>query len=343
MEGETKLKLEDARVLVTGGAGFIGSEIVKQLCDQNSLVTVFDNFSSGRKKYIDKFDKINIINGDICDEAAVSKVLKDQEFVIHLAALPFIPDSFQFPQQFFRVNTNGAINVAWNSIQSETVEKLVYISTSEVYGTAKYVPMDENHPTLPHSTYAVSKLAADRAIFTMHKEHGFPVVIIRPFNSYGPNITQPYIIPEIICQILNGSEVLHLGNVESSRDFTYVADTARGIILALFKNKAIGETINIGSGGDIKIKDLAFLIAKIIGTKIDIKVDPNRFRPYDVNQLYSSNKKAEEILKWKPRVSIEDGLGKTISWIKKRGLRLKDPFKGWTSTYNVRRLKYAGG
>jgi len=329
--------LADVRVLVTGGAGFIGSEVVRQLCEQKACVTVLDNFSSGRREYIEGFDDLSVFKGDICDESDVSEALKDQELVIHMAALPFIPDSYHFPQEFFRVNTIGTINLLWGSIQSEIVERFVNISTSEVYGTAKYVPMDEDHPTLPHSTYAVSKLAGDRAVFTMHKEHNFPVVIIRPFNSFGPNITQPYIIPEIVLQLLNGNRVLHLGNVESSRDFTYVTDTARGILLALSEERAVGETINLGRGEDTKIKDLAFLIAELMGEKIGIETDPTRLRPYDVEQLYCSNRKAEKLLGWNPDVSLEDGLRTTIDWIKENGVHFNDPFKGWTSTYNLRR------
>ena len=334
---ENNLNLEDVRVLVTGGAGFIGSEVVRQLCELKSHVTVLENFSSGKREYIEGFDNVNVVNGDVCNESDVSRALKDQDLVIHMAALPFIPDSYHFPQEFFRVNTIGSINVVWQSIKSESVKRFVHISTSEVYGSARYVPMDEDHPTLPHSTYAVSKLAADRAVFTMHKEHDFPVVIIRPFNSFGPNVTQPYIIPEIIFQLLNGNRTLHLGNVESSRDFTYVTDTSRGILLALSEDEAVGETINLGRGEDIKIKDLAFLISELMGERIGIETDPVRLRPYDVERLYCSNRKAEKLLGWKPEVSLEDGLRMTIDWIKENGVRFKDPFKGWTSTYNLRR------
>jgi len=334
------MKYEDIRILITGGAGFIGSEVVRQLCEKKAQVTVLDNFSSGKRNYIEGFNDIKIINADICDEGKVSTVLKDQEFVIHLAALPFIPDSYNFPQEFFNVNTIGTINVIWHSIQSESVERFVHISTSEVYGTSKYIPMDEDHPTLPHSTYAVSKLAADRAVYTMHKEHDFPAVIVRPFNSFGPNITQPYIIPEIILQLLNENSTLHLGNVESSRDFTFVSDTARGMILALSEKRAIGETINFGRSVDIKIRDLAFLIAELMGKEIKIETDHARLRPFDVERLCCSNKKAEELLGWKPIISLEDGLKVTIDWIKKEGLSFKDPFAGWTKTYNHRSIKF---
>jgi nucleoside-diphosphate-sugar epimerase len=335
--------IEGRKVLVTGGAGFIGSELVKQLNQYNNYVTVLDNFSSGKKEYIIDDEKIMVIKGDVMNEETVSRAINDQEYVIHLAALPFIPDSYNYPDAFFKTNTIGSINVAWEAIKSETVEKLVYISTSEVYGTAKYVPMDEDHPTLPHSTYAVSKLAADRAVFTMHKEHNFPVTIIRPFNSYGPNITQPYIIPEIINQLINGANVLHLGNIESSRDFTYVSDTARGMLLALSSDKATGETINVGSGYDIKIKDLAYSIAEVMGKKIKIEIDKERYRPFDVNRLYASNIKAKDLLGWTPKVPLKEGLGKTVAWLTKSGLRLKDPFKGWTKTTRTDQYRDHGG
>jgi len=318
---------------VTGGAGFIGSEVVKQLVEKKACVTVLDNFSSGKWEYLKPFQNLNVLDGDIRDLDMVSEALRDQEYVVNIAALPFIPDSYNFPQDFFLINTVGSVNILWRSIEAESIEQFVHISTSEVYGTAKYVPMDEEHPLNPHSTYAVSKLAADRAVFTMHKEHSFPAVIVRPFNSFGPNITQPYIIPEIILQLRNGSRVLHLGNIESSRDFTYVSDTARGIIMTLGEKQAVGHTINIGSGVDIKIKDLAFLIAKLMEKEITVSTDAERHRPYDVQRLCCSNQKAEELLGWKPRVSIEDGLKRTIDWVKENGIRFSDPFKGWPSSY----------
>jgi len=268
---------EDRRILVTGGAGFIGSEVVKQLIKKNSFVTVLDNFSSGKKQYLPKnTKKLKIIKGDITDEKTAAKAVKNQDYVIHLAALPFIPDSFYYPANFFNVNTIGSVNLLWKSIQSNSVKRFVHISTSEVYGSAQHVPMDENHTTAPHSTYAVSKLAGDRAAFTLYKENGFPVVIIRPFNSYGPNYTQPYIIPEIVNQLLNGNKELMLGNIGATRDFTFVSDTADAIIRSLNSKKAVGEIINVGSGNEISIRELAFKIAKIAKIKITIKYDEGR-------------------------------------------------------------------
>ena len=317
---------QDRRILVTGGAGFIGSEVVTQLIKKNAIVTVLDNFSSGKKQYLpNKSKKLIIINGDIKNEKIVEKAVKNQEVIIHLAALPFIPDSYYYPAEFFKVNTIGSVNLLWKSIKSNT-KRFIHISTSEVYGTGQFFPMDENHPTAPHSTYAVSKLAGDRVAFTLHKENGFPVVIIRPFNSYGPRYTEPYIIPEILSQILNGNKELMLGNIEATRDFTYVSDTADAIIRSIDAKKVIGEIINVGSGHETSIRNLAFKITKIAKKKIKIKYDESRERPYDVNRLYCNNKKAKRLLGWKPKISINLGLRKTFDWATKNKIYFKMPF-----------------
>jgi len=326
----SKLNFQNKRVLVTGGAGFIGSEVVSQLLTNGYFVTILDNFSSGKKQYLPKSNKkLKVIKGDIRDKKSVKKAVTDQEVVIHLAALPFIPDSFYYPGDFFDVNTNGSINMLWNSIKSRSVETFVHISTSEVYGSAQTVSMNENHPTTPHSTYAVSKLAGDRAAFTLHKENGFPVVIIRPFNSYGPRFTEPYIIPEIMSQILNNSKEIVLGNVRTSRDFTYVQDTASAIIKSIIEKKANGEIINVGSGTEISILNLAKKILKIAKKKTKIKYDKSRERPYDVNRLNCNNKKAKKILKWSPKISMDEGLSQTFSWATKNTISFDAPFKRW--------------
>jgi len=320
--------MNDSRILVTGGAGFIGSEVVKQLIKKNAIVTVLDNFSSGKKQYLPKTTKkLKIINGDITDEKIAGKAVKNQDYVIHLAALPFIPDSFYYPANFFNVNTIGSVNLLWKSIQSNSVKRFIQISTSEVYGSAQHVPMDENHPTAPHSTYAVSKLAGDRAAFTLYKENGFPVVIIRPFNSYGPNYTQPYIIPEIMNQLLNGNRELMLGNIDASRDFTFVSDTADGIIRSLNAKKAVGEIINVGSGDEISVRELAFKIARIAKIKIKIRYDEGRERPYDVNRLICNNKKALKLLGWKPKINMDQGLKKLFQWAINNPTTFQAPFK----------------
>lgn len=330
---ELKDALEDRRILVTGGAGFIGSEVVRQLHELEANATVFDNFSSGKMEYIRGLHDVKVVKGDVCDHEIVSKTLRDQELVIHLAALPFIPDCYHHPEEFFRVNAMGSVNMMWESIRSETVERFVHVSSSEVYGTARYVPMDEEHPTRPNSTYAVSKLAADRAVFAMHKEHSFPAVIVRPFNSYGPNVTQPYIIPEIALQLLSANDSVQLGDVENSRDFTYVADTARGLIMALANKNAVGETINLGTGRGIKIRDLVFLMAGFLGRQVRIERDPTRLRPYDVERLLCDCAKARKILRWEPKVTLEEGLRKTIEWMVNNPIRFRGPFKGWYQSY----------
>ena len=321
------LNYNEKRILVTGGAGFIGSEVVSQLIKKNAMVTVIDNFSFGKKQYLPKKNNLKIIEGDITDEKVVSRAVKDQEFVIHLAALPFIPDSFHYPANFFNVNAIGTVNLLWKSIQSKTVTRFIHISTSEVYGTAQHVPMDENHPTAPHSTYAVSKLAGDRVAFTLHKENGFPVVIIRPFNSYGPQYTQPYIIPEIMNQLLIGNKELMLGNIDATRDFTYVSDTANAIIRSLDSKKAVGEIINVGSGNEISIRDLAFKISKVAKKKIKIRHDESRERPYDVNRLICNNKKASKLLGWKPKINMDQGLKKLFQWAINNPTTFQAPFK----------------
>lgn len=321
----------EKRVLVTGGAGFVGSEVVKQFLDKGAVVTVLDNFSSGKMEYLPKkHSKLKIIKGDILDESLVIKTTKDQEVVIHLAALPFIPDSYYYPADFFKVNAIGSVNLLWSTIKSKSAEVFLHLSTSEVYGSAQFVPMDENHPTAPHSTYAVSKLAGDRAAFTLHKENGFPVVIIRPFNTYGPRYTEPYIVPEIMNQLLVGSGELSLGNIKSSRDFTFVSDTADALLRAVDrKNQTAGQIINVGSGTEITILDLAKKIAKIAGKKSKFSYDSTRARPYDVTRLVCNNHKARDLLGWTPKTSLEKGLKITFEWAKKNRVSFSAPFKRW--------------
>lgn len=323
------MSFEDTRVLVTGGAGFIGSEMIRQLLEKKAIITVLDNFASGKKEYIPSNKKLRVITGDIVDEKIVKKAVKDQEIVYNLAALPFIPDSYHYPVDFFETNTIGNLNVLWESIKSKSIEVFIQISTSESYGSAQYSPMDENHPTTPYSTYAVSKLAADRAAFTLHKENGIPVVVIRPFNTYGPRFTQPYIIPEIINQLLSGVKELSLGNINATRDFTFVQDTVNGFLKAANEKKAIGEIINIGSGTEIKMQELAQKIIKISGKNVKIKIDESRLRPYDVNRLICDNKKAKKLLKWEPMISMDEGLKITYDWAKKNKVVFNAPFKRW--------------
>ena len=317
--------LKNKEILVTGGCGFIGSEIVKQLSEIGANVTIIDNLSSGKEKYIQGLSNVKLITADLLDDDAIESIVKDKEYVINNAALPFIPDSYYIPKKFFDVNVNATISLALAVIKEKKAKRFVHISSSEIYGTARYTPMDENHQTTPQSTYAVSKLAGERVVFTMYKEHNLPAVIIRPFNSFGPNITQPYIIPEIIRQ-MEKSDVIKLGNVNAKRDLTYVTDTARGIILSLVKEGVIGEVINIGSQRSYSIKDLVSLISEIMGKKVSIKVDPSRFRPYDVDTLICNYERATKLLGWKPEITVKEGLEKTIEWAKKEQFDIGIPY-----------------
>ena len=319
------LVLKNKEILVTGGCGFIGSEIVKQLSLLGANVTIIDNLSSGKERYIQGFSNVKLITADLLDDHAIESVVKDKEYVINNAALPFIPDSYYLPKKFFDVNVNATISLALAIIKEKKTKRFVHISSSEIYGTARYIPMDESHHTTPQSTYAVSKLAGERVVFTMHKEHNLPAVIIRPFNSFGPNITQPYIIPEIIRQIMKG-DVVKLGNLNAKRDLTYVTDTARGIILSLVKEGIVGEVINIGSQRSYSIKELVSLISEIMGKEVTVEVDPLRFRPYDVDTLICDYERATKLLGWKPEITVREGLEKTIEWTKKEGVNIGIPF-----------------
>ena len=317
--------LKNKEILVTGGCGFIGSEIVKQLSLAGANVTIIDNLSSGKEKYIQGLSNVKLITADLLDDHAIESVVKDKEYVINNAALPFIPDSYYLPKKFFDVNVNATISLALAVIKEKKTKRFVHISSSEIYGTARYIPMDENHHTIPQSTYAVSKLAGERVIFTMHKEHNLPAVIIRPFNSFGPNITQPYIIPEIIRQMMKG-DVIKLGNLNAKRDLTYVTDTARGIILSLVKEGIVGEVINIGSQRSYSIKELVSLISEIMGKEVSVEVDPLRFRPYDVDTLICDYERATKLLGWKPEITVKEGLEKTIEWAKKEQFDIGIPY-----------------
>ena len=325
MANDDLLVLKNKEVLVTGGCGFIGSEIVKQLSQIGANVTVVDNLSSGKEKYIQGLSNVNLIVGDLLDQDVIKSAVKDKEYVINNAALPFIPDSYYIPKKFFEVNVDVTISMALAVIKEKKAKRFIHISSSEIYGTARYTPMDENHQTIPQSTYAVSKLAGERVVFTMHKEHNLPAIIIRPFNSFGPNITQPYIIPEIIRQV-EKSDVIKLGNINAKRDLTYVEDTARGIILSLVKEGIVGEVINIGSQRSYSIKDLVSLISEIMGKKVSIEIDATRFRPYDVDTLICNHDRATKLLGWKPQTTVKEGLEKTIEWAQREKFDIGNPF-----------------
>ena len=315
-----KHNIRGENILVTGGAGFIGSALVRELLKEEANVIVYDNFLYGdRSNLAEVEDQIYIVNGDILSWKIYAAMKEHKvKYVFHLAAEPYIPHCYDNPEKFFDVNVKGTMNLLM-ACKTFDVKRIVHFSTSEVFGTAQYTPMDENHPTLPLSTYAVSKLAADRTCFVFNHEHKIPIIILRPFNCYGPRETQPYVIPEIITQ-LSKTNLVKLGNIKAKRDFTYVEDTARGAIEILQSDIPNGEVVNLGSNKAYSIEELALLIGKIMGYEnIEINIDNSRLRPLDVNVLQCNYTKANKSTGWTPRIAIEEGLKRTVDWYMNNG------------------------
>jgi len=320
------------RVLVTGGAGFIGSTLVRKLLNMNYHITVIDDLSTGLAKNLPKSDKLRLIEGDVRDFDLVSRVIRDHPYVVHLAAQAFIPFSFQMPLQVAEVNAIGSINIL-KACRDSKVKRLVHISSSEVYGPAQCVPMNEKHPLQPYSTYSVAKAAADLWAQTFFWEHKLPVVILRPFNTFGPRESLPYFIPEMIRQCLKES-IIRVGNLETSRDFTYVEDTASAMVKALETEGIEGEIINIGTGQTHKMKDILALIKKETGAEEKrVMLDKSRLRPRDVETLVTDNAKAGKILGWTPTTAFEEGIRRTIKWYKDNGQAWGYERHGWKWRY----------
>jgi len=307
-------------VLVAGGCGFIGSALIREIRAnyENTHIKVIDDCSSGTRANIEGTADIEVIEGSILEEDKVERALKSVDVVFHLAALPFIPDGYRDPLSFLDVNVNGTVKLFLKAMDSKA-KLFVYVSTSEVYGTAQYVPIDETHPTNPHSTYAASKLSGEMLTYILYREHGFPTVILRPFNTYGPKDSYPRIIPELIKQS-HKDDVFRLGNIHTSRDFTYVEDIARGILLSAETSKATGRIINLCSGIEILGKELVSLVTELVGkSDYRIIIENERIRPHDVNRLCGDNRLAKEILNWTPKMELEEGLKKTIEWYREAG------------------------
>ena len=317
----------DKKVLITGAGGFIGSHLTERLVVLGAKTRAFVHYSStGSWGWLDQSplkDDVEIVLGDIRDQDTVSHAINGVDVVFHLAALIAIPYSYQAPLSYVRTNVEGTLNVL-QAAQRAGSEIVVHTSTSEVYGTARTVPIDENHPLQGQSPYSASKIGADKIAESFHLSFGLPVVTVRPFNTFGPRQSARAVIPAIITQALNGSEI-RLGNLEPTRDLNFVADTVEGFIKAAETPKAIGETINLGSGREISIRDLAALILKLMNRDIPIALEDARVRPEnsEVDRLCADSRKGQSILGWTPRYSLEEGLSATIEWIRENSERYR--------------------
>ncbi len=311
------------RILVTGGGGFIASHLVERLVRLGASVTAFVRYNSrgscGSLELIPQevFSEIKVKMGDIKDPYAVQKLVRNQEIVFHLAALIAIPYSYVHPIDYVQTNVLGTTFLL-NACLEENIEKFVHTSTSEVYGTAKYVPIDEEHPLQGQSPYSATKIAADQIAESFFRSFELPVAIIRPFNTYGPRQPARAVIPTIVTQVLK-YDIVKLGSLTPKRDLTYVEDTVQGFIRVAESPNSLGEVINIGSSMEISIEVLAQKIFSLLGRKPRIVVEQARIRPElsEVERLMANTEKANNLLNWSPSVSLNEGLVRTIAWIKK--------------------------
>tara|TARA_B100001063_G_C16751198_1_gene550375 strand:+ start:859 stop:1854 length:996 start_codon:yes stop_codon:yes gene_type:complete len=317
------------KILLTGADGFIGSHLAEKLIKngyETKAFVMYNSFNSwGWLDTIDKKvrDKIDIFSGDIRDSQCLREAIKGCDTVIHLAALIAIPFSYISPRSYVDTNVHGTLNILEVS-KEMNISKIIHTSTSEVYGSALHIPIDEEHPIRGQSPYSASKIAADQLAISYHSSFESPITILRPFNTYGPRQSARAIIPTIIMQILNGNREINLGDTSTTRDFNYIDDTTSGFISALKSDKAVGEVINIGSGFEISINDLVKLISDIMDVKIKINIDHKRIRPEnsEVLRLCAKNVKAKKLLNWSPKYGNLDGLkfgiSQTIDWMKSK-------------------------
>ena len=308
-------------VLVTGAGGFIGNVLVEALVKRGANVRAFVRYTSQDENGLLRLlpghvlNAIKVISGDLRDPDAVEKATENVDLIFHLGALISIPYSYHHPVEVVQTNILGTLNVLQACRKNGC--RLVHTSTSEVYGTALYVPIDEQHPLQGQSPYSASKIGADKLVESFWRSYDVQAMTVRPFNTYGPGQSARAVIPTIITQALT-QDVIHLGNLESKRDFTYVSDTVEGFIKTAEAEGVIGETFNLGSGSEISIGELAQTIIRQIGRSVTIQVDEERLRPEksEVLRLLSDNRKAYEKLGWQPLVGTDLGMQKTIAWIK---------------------------
>ena len=314
------MNLKNQTVLVTGGGGFIGSRLCERLVQSDATVRAFVRYTSraeiGLLRFLepDILKKVEIIRGDLRDFSAVEQASRGVDIVFHLGALISIPYSYVHPVETVQTNVLGTLNILEACRKSGA--KLVHTSTSEVYGTALRVPIDEDHPLQGQSPYSASKIGADKLVESYFRSFGLPTVTVRPFNTYGPGQSTRAVIPTIITQALAGG-VVRLGNLDAIRDFTYLDDTVEGFLLTAQADTWNGETYNLGSGEEISIGAIAALIFRLMGKQAEIQLEKSRLRPEksEVLRLISDNRKAKLELGWQPTVGMEEGLQRTIRWI----------------------------
>lgn len=311
------------KVLVTGADGFIGSHLTESLLEKGYEVKAFAYYNSFNTwGWLDTLPKeklvqIEVFTGDIRDPNGVREAMKGVDEVFHLAALIAIPFSYHSPDSYVDTNIKGTLNVLQAARDLET-EKILITSTSEVYGTAQYVPIDEKHPFQGQSPYSATKIGADRLTESFYRSFNLPVAIVRPFNTFGPRQSARAVIPTIITQLLAGKEEIRLGSLTPTRDFNYVKDTAAGFIAIAESDKTVGQEINIATQREISIGDLATEIISQINPNARIVCDEQRLRPEksEVNRLLGSNTKIKELTNWKQKYSFEQGIAETIAWIR---------------------------
>lgn len=306
------------KVLVTGADGFIGSHLTQALLDEGCHVRALAQYNSfnnwGWLEDV-RHPNLEVVTGDVRDPNYCRHIVKGVDTVFHLAALIAIPYSYVAPDSYVDTNVKGTLNIC-QAVRDEGVGRLLVTSTSEVYGTAKYVPIDEKHPKQPQSPYSASKIGADAIAMSFHNAFETPVTIVRPFNTYGPRQSARAIIPTIITQIASGEREIKVGDLSPTRDFNYVADTAAGFIALAKCPDAIGKEVNIATGREVSMADTLQTIARLMGADVKWTVDPQRLRPggSEVFRLLGDNSLITSITDWRPRHTLEEGLGKTIEW-----------------------------
>jgi len=308
-------------VLVTGAGGFIGSHLAEHLARAGARVRAFVRYTSrGEHGWLDVAqpdvaDAIEVFRGDLANPEAVSRAVAGCEVVFHLGALIPIPYSYRHPREFVTANIVGTLNVL-EAARSEEPARIVHTSTSEVYGTARTVPIEEEHPLHPQSPYAASKVAADQLALSFKRSFDTPVVVARPFNTYGPRQSARAVIPTIVTQVL-ARDVIELGATSPTRDFMYVDDTARGLARCGEVEGIDGQVINLGTGTEISIAEVASRVLRLTEREVPVELDEARLRPPDseVERLVAGTRKAQELLDWRPEVELEDGLRRTIEWL----------------------------